>query len=334
MFFYPMISLIILLNLTSILINNWFMMWILMELNLMIFIPMIIEKKNIKIISKISFKYFMIQSFGSMIFLFSILMNFFIKNNYSLKIIYFFMMISILIKLGMIPFQMWFVKMMNKISWNNCFILSTIQKMIPFMILMNLIFKNLKMFLIINIMNSIMSTIGGMNQNFTKPLLAYSSINHMSWMMITSITMEKMFFIYLFIYSISNLMIMNYFKKTNIKFINKLFSSKSNYLIKIFMMMNMLSLGGIPPMIGFLIKWMSIFSIYNNIILNFNIIVLLITSTMTIFYYLYLFIPSTLYFNMSMKNKILKYNFKNFYEIIILIMFLNFSMLMFNNIIN
>nr|AXR86038.1 NADH dehydrogenase subunit 2 [Telenomus sp. ZCS-2018] len=331
MYYYPIFLSIILVNLMSILINNWFMMWILMELNLMIFIPLIIEKKNIKIISKISFKYFLIQSFGSMIFLFSILTNLMINNIMNMNLINFFMMTMMLIKLGMFPFQMWFIKMMNCISWDNCFILSTIQKMIPFMIMMNIMNKNLKIFMIINILNSIMSTIGGLNQNFIKPLLAYSSVNHMSWMMIVTLTMEKLFFIYLIIYSINNFMIMKYFKKMNIMFINKIFSMKSSYMTKMIMMMNILSLGGIPPMIGFLIKWMSIFSMYNNIFLNFNMIILLFMSTISVLYYLFLMIPSTLYFNFMPKNKIFKLNFKNFNNYITLFLYFTFSTLMFNN---
>nr|QUJ09541.1 NADH dehydrogenase subunit 2 [Telenomus remus] len=326
-----MIFFIVLLNFLSIMINNWFFMWILMELNLMIFIPIMIEKKNIKIISKISFKYFLIQSFSSMIFLFSILMNMMFNNLINISIIYFLMMTTMLIKLGMFPFHMWFVKMMNIMSWKNCFLLSTIQKMIPFFIMMNFINKNIKIFLLINIFNTIISTIGGLNQNFIKPLLAYSSINHMSWMMVSSITMEKMFLIYLIIYLLNNLLIMMFMKQMNIKFINKIFYTKNSYLIKMLIMMSMLSLGGIPPMIGFLIKWMTIYSIYNNMILNFNLIILLITSTVTIFYYLNLFIPSTFYFNEKFKNKFLKIYFKNFYNSIILILFLTFTTLMFNN---
>nr|QVY57857.1 NADH dehydrogenase subunit 2 [Trissolcus japonicus] len=322
---------VILLNLSSLFINNWLLMWIFMELNLMIFIPLITEKNNIKTLSKMAFKYFLIQSLASMIFMFSILMIFFYNNLINMNLIYIFLLISLFIKLGMAPFHMWFIKMMNILSWNNCLILSTIQKLIPFLIMMNMINKNLMVFMMLNIMNTIISTIGGLNQNFMKPLLAYSSINHMSWMMIINLTIEKMFFIYMFIYTSINMMLMKTLEWMNIKFINKIFSTKISFSNKMIMFLTILSLGGIPPTIGFLIKWSSIFSLKMNFMLSFNIITLLMTSTITMIYYLFMITPSMMYFNYEMKFKFNKLSFKNLQNMIIILLYLSITTLIFNN---
>lgn len=204
--------------------------------------------------------------------------------------------------------------------------------MIPFIILINFINKNLLIFLIINIFNTIIRTIGGLNQNFIKPLIRYSSINHISWIMLIKLTLEKIFYIYILIYLLTNFIIMKIIDIINIKFINKIFNSKLNFFIKIIIIINVLSLGGIPPIIGFIIKWISIFSIKYNIILILNIIILLLTSTVTIIYYLYILIPSLIYYNLKFKQKNYKYNFKDIKFIPIIIIFLTFSTLMFNNI--
>nr|AET62629.1 NADH dehydrogenase subunit 2 [Trissolcus basalis] len=324
---------IFLLNILSITINNWLFMWMLMEFNLMIFIPILIEKKNIKILSKISFKYFLIQSFASMIFLFNILMIFLLNNLINMNLIMIMLMITMFMKLGMSPFHMWFITMMNNLSWNNCFILSTIQKMIPFIIMMNMINKNLMIFLMFNIFNSIISTIGGLNQNFIKPLMAYSSINHMSWMMIINLSIEKIFYFYLFIYFIMNLMIMKFFEWMNIKFMNLIFSKKTSVMNKMIMFISILSLGGIPPTIGFLIKWSSIYSMKINPMMNFNLIILLMMSTITMIYYLNLIIPSLMYFNFENKIQLNKFLKKNFKFYIIMILYLTFSTITLNNVI-
>lgn len=130
----------------------------------------------------------------------------------------------------------------------------------------------------------------GINQIRTRKILAYSSINHIRWILIRIFWSIKIWLLYFFIYSASNFFIIKIFNKLNIKKINQLNSLNLSIFIKICFLLNFLSLRGLPPLIGFLPKWLTI-SI--NSFINIEVItVILITSTLlSIFVYIRLIIP-------------------------------------------
>nr|AML25882.1 NADH dehydrogenase subunit 2 [Staphylinidae sp. BMNH 1274206] len=271
-------------SMISISSNSWMGMWLGLEINLLAFIPMIQEKNN-SFTSESSLKYFLTQALASIILLFSLI--FMAKNMLMMKnidnSILMIMNSSLLTKLGMAPFHFWFPEVIEGLNWLNCLILLTWQKITP-MILVMYNFKLQNYFFIVIITCMLISGINGFNQISLRKILAYSSINHMAWMISSMFFSETIWFFYFLTYSMISLNIIVMFKILNIYFFNQIFiSMNKNYTWKFIFSLNFLSLGGMPPFLGFLPKWLTIqFLMDNHKFLTF---IMIMTTLMTLFFY-------------------------------------------------
>nr|YP_009468712.1 NADH dehydrogenase subunit 2 [Euzophera pyriella]AVA29535.1 NADH dehydrogenase subunit 2 [Euzophera pyriella] len=285
-------------TLISISSNSWFGCWIGLEINLLSFIPLISNSNNM-MSSEASLKYFLIQSIASINFLFSILMKMISLKNFEFN---FFISIlinsSILMKMGSAPFHFWFPNIMEGMSWFNNFIMMSWQKITP-MILLSYYFNKNFIFIII-MLNSFIGAIGGLNQTSLRKLLTFSSINNLSWMLISIMISENLWMFFLFMYSFIISMMCFIFYMLNMFFINQLFIFNMNYLIKFFFLINFLSLGGLPPFIGFFPKWIIInFLILNKFfIINF---ILIMMSLILLFFYIRIIYSSVMFNYLKLK---------------------------------
>nr|UPL65247.1 NADH dehydrogenase subunit 2 [Physopelta sp.] len=278
--------------------TNWIGMWMGLEINLMSFIPFMSKNKN-KNSSQAMMIYFLTQSIGSMIMMFSIMMNTLIMITPTMvnEILTIMMAMSLLIKMGGAPFHMWLPEVMANMNWMQCFMLMTWQKMAPLSILMNLK-PNWFMYLAM-VMSTMAGAMGGLNQTSMRKIMAYSSINHLGWMM-AMMSMQMTWYIYMLIYMVMLLIIMIMFN--NIYFLNQINNSNPSLMDKMNMSMSLMSLGGLPPFIGFLPKWMVIQSMmYSNMMC---IMIMSMMSLIILFYYMSMI--SSIMLNYSSMNKWMK----------------------------
>nr|YP_009732614.1 NADH dehydrogenase subunit 2 [Celypha flavipalpana]QHS71333.1 NADH dehydrogenase subunit 2 [Celypha flavipalpana] len=292
-------------TLISISSNSWLGCWIGLEINLLSFIPLISNSKNL-FSSEASLKYFLIQSIASINFLFIILMKMLFFNNEMNNIISMMLNSPLLMKMGSAPFHFWFPNIMEGLSWLNCFILMTWQKISPMILLSYYFFDKFLIFILI--INVIIGAIGGLNQTSLRKLLAFSSINNLGWMMSSIMISENLWLFYFFFYSFLNSIMCFMFFMLNIHFINQLFIINLNNMIKMSLMINFFSLGGLPPFIGFFPKWMVInFLLKNNFITLMFIFIMM--SLIMLLYYIRI-IYSSMMFN-YLKLKWFKIKIKN-----------------------
>nr|UOU85071.1 NADH dehydrogenase subunit 2 [Micropterna sequax] len=276
--------------------------WMGMEVNLISFIPLMINKNN-NFSSESMMSYFLIQSLSSANFLFSSLLIISLTKwfNFSpLKsmTILFLMNISLLMKLGAAPFHFWFPKTMKGLNWMNCFILSTWQKILP-MITLSYCFMN-KLLVLIVIISTITGSIMGLMQTSLQMILTYSSISHIGWMLMSLMLNLNTWMIYLFIYSFLNFILMFLFKIMNMYNLNQIYSNKNSNFIKYFTMFNLLSLSGLPPFLGFLPKWLVINLMMNN---NLILITFIMIMMSLINMYFYIRITYTYFMLNFLENK-------------------------------
>nr|YP_006575952.1 NADH dehydrogenase subunit 2 [Aporia crataegi]AER26664.1 NADH dehydrogenase subunit 2 [Aporia crataegi] len=313
-------------TLISISSNSWMGCWIGLEINLLSFIPLISSPKNL-LSTEASLKYFLTQSIASMNFLFSILLmmilfkNFFINNYISIMI-----NSSLLMKMGSAPFFFWFPNIMEGLNWMNCFIIMTWQKISP-MILLSYYMNN-NFIMIIMILNVIIGAINGFNQTSIRKLLAFSSINNLGWLMASLMISENMWLMYFILYSFMNSILCFLFSMLNIFYINQIMNFNLISFIKISLLINFFSLGGLPPFLGFFPKWIIInFLIYNNMyIISF---MFMMSSLIMLFFYIRIIYLSLMlnffklkWFKIKIKN--------NFFLIINFFSLISLSGLIFN----
>nr|AUW38577.1 NADH dehydrogenase subunit 2 [Cryptacrus comes] len=272
--------------------NNWISMWMGLEINMMSFIPLI-NNKN-KSTSEAMMIYLLTQSVSSMLLMFSVIIMNLTMNNMMYNLI----MVSLLIKLGAAPFHMWLPEMITKMSWINGMLLMTWQKIAPLMMMNNLTLNNKILYTTV-ILSVMVGTLGGLNQMSLRKIMGYSSINHLGWML--SLSKTKSYWInYLMIYSIMVIMMCWMFNQYNMIHLNQVnnmnltFTEKMNYITA------MLSLGGLPPFLGFLPKWMVIQTMMNNQLIM-MMIIMMMCSLISLFYYMRIMTSMMLSFSMSNK---------------------------------
>nr|UNO53728.1 NADH dehydrogenase subunit 2 [Ixodes ovatus] len=281
--------------LTSILMalssSFWFTLWMMMEMNMMIFIPMINSKNFLA--SNSMLYYYIMQSMASSLFFMASLMSFTLSNKMFIYII----IISMMIKLGVAPFHSWYPQISEGMNYSPFFILSSFQKIIPFHIIS--IFQNNLIILFI-IMSSMVGSLGGLNQMSMKKILAFSSISHMAWILSLIMINQNFWMAYLTFYSIILMKITNILNKNNLSLIINLNSMKSSFSNKIYLFSFILSLGGLPPFLGFFMKWIAVILISKIFI---SILLVLISSSLiNLYFYMRCMFPLILNMNINMKS--------------------------------
>nr|QUB07176.1 NADH dehydrogenase subunit 2 [Spilopyra sumptuosa] len=279
---------------------SWFSMWAGLEINLLSIIPLLNDSKSLYP-TESALKYFISQALASAIFLFSIMMILNFKEIFFLKTNLLIFYSSLLIKMGAAPFHFWFPEVIEGLNWMNCLIILTWQKVAPLTILLNF-FKSSMFFISVIIFSALIGGILGFNQISMRKILAYSSINHMAWMISSMFSFNYIWFIYFTIYSMISINIILILNKFLIYKINQIPSISKKKLMFFFYMLNFLSLGGLPPFLGFFPKWLVIhfLNINNQMILG---IILIICTLLTIYFYLRLtFFGLTFFYSMTNKN--------------------------------
>nr|AWN56371.1 NADH dehydrogenase subunit 2 [Scaptocoris castanea] len=260
--------------------QNWMSMWMGLEINMLSFLPIMMNKPSTKA-SEAMMMYFLIQSIGSTMLLFSVSMNMmFYSQPLKMNLI---MTLSMLIKLGGAPFHLWVPEMMSKMKWSECMLLMTWQSLAPLHVMSNIKINNNTLMIMV-MMSTIIGAVGGLNQTSLRKLMGYSSINHLGWMMAT-ISNHNSWTKYFTLYSITACLtcfMMNHYKALFINQMNIMTMNLSetwNYL------MIWLSLGGLPPLLGFLPKWLVIQTMMSKQA-YIMMIIMIMMSLITLFYYM------------------------------------------------
>nr|WEB57920.2 NADH dehydrogenase subunit 2 [Luciola kagiana] len=302
-------SILIMSTLISISSYSWLSMWIGLEMNLLAIIP-IIQNKNI-LSSESSIKYFITQALASTMIMMSIIMMMWklnLNSNFNMNSnLLMIMNTSLLLKMGMAPVHFWFPEVLEGLNWNNCMLMLTWQKITPMVLLMYNTKFNM-FFSIIIISGVIISSIMSMNQISIRKIMAFSSINHMSWMLAGMMMEKTVWILYFIIYSVMTMNICLMLK--NIFYLNQLFPTLNmNSSMKMFFMLNFMSLSGIPPFLGFLPKWMVIQTMIENNMFMMAMIMIMFTLVMI---YVYMRITmSTLIMKINQSNWTMKVNMKS-----------------------
>nr|QZL38935.1 NADH dehydrogenase subunit 2 [Filchneria songi] len=276
-------------TLISVSANSWFGAWIGLEINLLSFIPLMITPNNL-LSSEASLKYFLTQALASATLLFTVILSSLITSFPSSLIIndsFLTMMINstLLLKMGAAPFHFWFPGVMEGLNWMNSLILMTWQKIAPLMLLSYNLQANLFISTVI-LLSVIIGSLGGLNQTSLRKILAYSSINHLGWLISAMLLGESLWNMYFMMYTFLTCTIIFMLQTFKLFHMNQVFSLNSTSpVVKFAFFTTFLSLGGLPPFMGFLPKWIIIQSMVEaNLI--FTISLMVIMTLITLFYYL------------------------------------------------
>lgn len=178
----------------------------------------------------------------------------------------------------MAPFHGWFLALIKFTRTKILFYLSTLQKLIPLIVCRKL---NLRMskFIIFIVLGGFIVFIVGVSTLKLKKILALSSINNLNWIIIRNFINIKLilFFVIIYVFLLGGV-ISRIIENKKIIFLQM---ANINFLAKIYLIFSLMSLGGLPPLLGFFRKLL----VLKTSILRIVIIIFFIFSSLIILFY-------------------------------------------------
>ena len=243
-----------------------------------IFILISKNKNSIKS-SESALKYFILGTLSSGLFLLGLTFIFYLGLSLNLKelnlslnffqelknIPSFLISISLFFKLALFPLHFWIADIYEGSTWEVISSVAIIPKISVLSVILQILHCS-DFFLICSILSIIIGTFGAMNQTKMKRLLAYSGISHIGFIMMGLSLLTNQGYesslIYLIIYIITMLgiflLIYQTYLSGNYYIIELGGLSIINKVLALSWLIFFLSISGIPPLSGFISKWLII----------------------------------------------------------------------------
>nr|QOV03051.1 NADH dehydrogenase subunit 2 [Chodsigoa smithii] len=300
--------------------SHWFMTWIGFEINMFAIIPLLMKNYNPRSMEA-STKYFMTQATASMILMLAIMINLMYSGHWSIMNITnstasTLMTLALVMKLGLAPFHLWVPEVTQGVPLLPGLILLTWQKIAPLSVLYQITPSiNLDLLLTMSLLSVIVGGWGGLNQTQLRKIMAYSSIAHMGWMTAILTYDPTLMLLNLVIYIImTSATFMLFIHSSSTTTLSLSHTWNKAPLITATILATMLSLGGLPPLTGFLPKWLIIQELTkNNSIILPTIMALL--SLLNLFFYMRLTYSTSLTMFPTTNNTKMKWQHENMKQI-------------------
>nr|ALK82281.1 NADH dehydrogenase subunit 2 [Stenocercus squarrosus] len=294
---------------------HWFMAWIGLEMNTLAIIP-IISKQHHPRATEAATKYFLTQAAASALILFSSMINAWHSGmwditqptNQTSSIL---LTIAIAMKLGLAPMHFWLPEVLQGTTMTTALIISTWQKLAP-MTLIFLTANNLSpsTLLLIGTLSTWVGGWGGINQTQTRKMMAFSSIAHLGWMAAISPMLPNIMLLNLIIYMLMTTSMFMMLILTKSKTLQNMTTTWGPIPTMITMaLLTLLSLGGLPPLSGFMPKWLILKELINqNLIITTAIMTM--STLLSLLFYIGLTYIMTLTLAPNTPNTTYKWRFK------------------------
>nr|WNH23981.1 NADH dehydrogenase subunit 2 [Apogon quadrisquamatus] len=270
--------------------SSWVVAWVGLELNTLAILPLMAELQHPRA-TEAAVKYFIVQAVGAATLLFAAGLNVWMTGEWGLQ---HFMepvpaaiaTLALALKLGLAPTHFWLPEVLQGLNLTIGLILSTLQKLGPFALLTQINGQNPLLLIAIGVISVLVGGWGGLNQTQLRKILAYSSIAHLGWMTIVLPFSQSIALMTLALYFVMTFSAFIVFKVTFSTNINSLSLSwaKSPALTAVTPLV-LLSLGGLPPLSGFVPKWLTLAELSTQGLIIFAVIIAL-AALLSLFYYL------------------------------------------------
>nr|AAU01017.1 NADH dehydrogenase subunit 2 [Microlophus theresiae] len=249
---------------------HWLMAWVGLEINTLAIIPLI-SKNHHPRATEAATKYFLTQAAASALILFSSTIN--AQQNGTWDITQLtttqsniLLSMALAMKLGLAPAHFWLPEVLQGSTMNTALIISTWQKLAP-MALLYMTSNKLPatMLLIMGALSVCIGGWGGINQTQTRKIMAFSSIAHIGWITTISFMLNNIMVLSLVIYITMTTTMFSTLTTSNSKTIKDTTTlPTTSPVLATTMATTLLSLGGLPPLSGFIPKWLIMEELVNQ----------------------------------------------------------------------
>nr|ADF55168.1 NADH dehydrogenase subunit 2 [Heremites auratus] len=294
---------------------HWLMAWIGLELNTLAIIP-IIAKQHHPRATEATTKYFLTQATASAMLLFASTTNAWTTGTWDISQLTnqpscIMLTMALSMKLGLAPLHFWLPEVLQGTSMKTALIIATWQKLAP-MTLLYLTHNSINstVLLMMGILSTLTGGWGGLNQTQTRKIMAFSSIAHLGWMASILTLNPSILTLNLLLYIIMTTPMFLLLKLTASKTIKDLTTSWTISPPMTAMLMALLmSLGGLPPLTGFMPKWLVLQELTTHN-LTVTATIMAMSALLSLFFYLRLSYISTLTVHPTTTKSTYKWRFQ------------------------
>nr|AFO85258.1 NADH dehydrogenase subunit 2 [Robsonius rabori]AGG68925.1 NADH dehydrogenase subunit 2 [Robsonius rabori]AGG68927.1 NADH dehydrogenase subunit 2 [Robsonius rabori]AGG68928.1 NADH dehydrogenase subunit 2 [Robsonius rabori]AGG68929.1 NADH dehydrogenase subunit 2 [Robsonius rabori] len=244
--------------------SHWVVIWTGLEINTLAILPLISKSHHPRAIEAAT-KYFLTQATASTLVLFSSMTNAWYTGQWDITQLTHPMSCLILtsaiaMKLGLVPFHFWFPEVLQGSPLTTGLILSTVMKLPPITLLfMTSPTLNPTLLTCMAISSAALGGWMGLNQTQIRKILAFSSISHLGWMTIIISYNPKLTLLNFYLYTLMTAAVfitLNSMKTLKLSTLMTSWTKTPSLSAMLFL--TLLSLAGLPPLTGFLPKWLII----------------------------------------------------------------------------
>nr|ADC54877.1 NADH dehydrogenase subunit 2 [Pristurus celerrimus] len=247
--------------------HHWLLAWIGLELNTLAMIPLI-SKPHHPRATEAAVKYFIIQTLASTIVLLSGTITAWQTGQWMIPQLTTTTLftIALAMKLGLAPVHLWYPEVLQGTTLTTVLIISTWQKFAPLALLyMTLSHLSPNLLLFLGLISVTVGGWAGLGHTQLRKIMAYSSIGHMGWLMAALALNPALATLTIIIYVIMTAATLITLINTTAKTLSDIGAIWPQAPTQaLLLMLSLLSLGGLPPLTGFIPKWF----ILENLTLN------------------------------------------------------------------
>nr|ASO75157.1 NADH dehydrogenase subunit 2 [Pycnonotus blanfordi] len=244
--------------------NHWIMAWAGLEINTLAILPMISKSHHPRAIEAAT-KYFLTQAAASALVLFSSMTNAWHTGQWDITQLThptscLILTSAIAMKLGLVPFHFWFPEVLQGSPLTTGLLLSTMMKFPPITLLfMTSPSLNSTLLTCMALLSAALGGWMGLNQTQIRKILAFSSISHLGWMAIIITYNPKLTLLNFYLYTLmtaATFLTLNSIKASKLSVLMTTWTKIPS--LNAMLLLTLLSLAGLPPLTGFLPKWLII----------------------------------------------------------------------------
>nr|YP_004347731.1 NADH dehydrogenase subunit 2 [Tetraodon biocellatus]BAK09835.1 NADH dehydrogenase subunit 2 [Tetraodon biocellatus] len=241
--------------------SHWLIAWMGLEINTLAIIPLMAQHHHPRAVEATT-KYFLTQATAAAMLLFASTTNAWLTGQWELQQMTHplpstLIILALALKIGLAPLHTWLPEVLQGLDLTTGLILSTWQKLAPFALLLQLQPNNPTLLVLLGVLSTLIGGWGGLNQTQLRKILAYSSIAHLGWMILILQFSPTLTLLTLMLYLVMTSSAFLTFILNKTTTINALATSwaKTPILTSLLPLV-LLSLGGLPPLTGFMPKWL------------------------------------------------------------------------------